>query len=159
MWWEQLNFIYLILLLLTIAVILLGLYLIRVVNHYKKLTRGVNNQSLDKILETIINKQNSHAAHLSDLSAHQVTQEEKSREYFQKYALIRFNPFEDAGGDQSFVVALLDGRGNGIVISSLHSRSGTRVYTKGVTAGKPQVHAFTKEEKEAVEKALKKKNI
>ena len=42
---------------------------------------------------------------------------------FGRVGLVRFNPFEDTGGNQSFALALLDGRGDGFVVSSLHSRT------------------------------------
>ena len=72
-----------------------------------------------------------------------------------RVALIRYNPYGDTGGDMSFSVALLNGLGNGVVLTSLHSRSGTRVFAKEVVAGKQGKHEFSKEEKEVVEKALK----
>mgnify|MGYP001581619117 FL=1 len=53
------------------------------------------------------------------------------------------------------MVALLDGANNGIVISSLHSREGTRVYAKSVVGAKAHTHPFSKEEKEVVEKAAR----
>lgn len=83
--------------------------------------------------------------------------EAAQKDTIQKHALVRFNPFEDTGGDQSFALALLDEKDNGIVISSLHSRGGTRVYAKQVVAAKASVHQFSKEEKEVVEKAAQKK--
>lgn len=132
-------------------------YLIKVVDHYKKLVKGSNNLSLEKILEGIIKNQEIEAKHIQQLSQNLTGLENRSKEHYQKVCLIRFNPFEDAGGDQSFVIAMLDGLDNGFVISSLHSRSGTRVYAKAVSAGKATAHAFTKEEKEAVEKTQKKK--
>src|SRR3989344_455369 len=46
----------------------------------------------------------------------------------QKISVLRYNPYQDTGGDQSFSVALLDGKSDGIILTSLHSRSGTRVY-------------------------------
>lgn len=79
----------------------------------------------------------------------------KAQEFLQKFSLIRFNPFEDEGGDQSFVVTILDGKNNGVVISSLHSRTGVRVYAKSVENAKADKHPFTKEEKEAVERAAR----
>ena len=45
------------------------------------------------------------------------------------------NPFEDTGGNQSFALAMLDADGNGWVLSSLHARSGTRVYAKAIRGG------------------------
>lgn len=49
-----------------------------------------------------------------------------------RVGIVRFNPFKDIGGDQSFAVALLDGKGNGVVFSSLFTKSGSRVYAKPV---------------------------
>ena len=53
---------------------------------------------------------------------------------FQRVGLVRYNPFEETGGNQSFALALLDADGDGWVLSSLHARSGTRVYAKAITA-------------------------
>ena len=53
-----------------------------------------------------------------------------------RVGLVRFNPFEgDTGGNQSFALALLGGRGDGFVVSSLHARAVTRMYAKAITAG------------------------
>ena len=68
---------------------------------------------------------------------------------------MRFNPFEDTGGDQSFALALLDRENNGIIISSLYGREGTRVYAKAVDHGTPK-HAISEEEREALERASRK---
>ena len=54
---------------------------------------------------------------------------------FQRVGLVRFNPFEDTGGNQSFALALLDAEGNGWVLSSLHARTGTRIYAKAIRGG------------------------
>lgn len=71
----------------------------------------------------------------------------------QKIAVVRFNPFNDMGGNQSFVIALLDQKNNGFVISSLFIKEGNRVYTKAVTAGKSD-HTLSKEEVEAINRAI-----
>jgi hypothetical protein len=49
--------------------------------------------------------------------------------------LVRFDAFEDAGGAQSFALALIDDDGDGVVLTSLHSRQTTRLYIKGVRRG------------------------
>ncbi len=71
----------------------------------------------------------------------------------QKVGVIRFNPFKDTGGDQSFAIALLDSNNNGLVLSSLYTRQGTRVYTKPIEKGVSTYH-LSKEEKQAIEKAI-----
>lgn len=72
-----------------------------------------------------------------------------------KVALRRFNPYHDTGGDQSFVLALLDSFGDGVVISSLHSRTNTRVFGKKVVRGKEDRVSFSQEEAEVVKDALR----
>jgi hypothetical protein len=67
-----------------------------------------------------------------------------------KVGVVRYNPFKDLGGDQSFAIALLDGKNSGLVISSLHTREGTRVYTKPVIKGESKKYPLTEEEKQAI---------
>lgn len=71
----------------------------------------------------------------------------------QKVGVVRFNPFRDTGGDQSFVIALLDSQNNGLVLSSLYTREGTRVYTKPIEIGTSKYH-LTKEEERAIKEAI-----
>jgi hypothetical protein len=52
-----------------------------------------------------------------------------------RIGLIRFDAFADAGGAQSFALALVDDDGDGIVLTSLHSRPTTRVYVKAIRRG------------------------
>lgn len=72
----------------------------------------------------------------------------------QKSAIVRYNPFKDMGGEQSFTIALLDAKNSGIVISSLFTREGTRVYTKLIIQGESK-NQLTEEEKQAIEEAKK----
>src|SRR3989344_2717001 len=70
----------------------------------------------------------------------------------QRAGVVRFNPFVETGGNLSFAIALLDGKNNGIVISSLHSREGTRVYAKSIQHGESQ-RRLTEEEEQAIKQA------
>jgi hypothetical protein len=67
--------------------------------------------------------------------------------------VVRFNPFEDTGGNQSFAIALLDALGDGVVISSLHARGSTRIYAKSVRAGRAD-GAASAEEAQALRQAM-----
>ena len=66
---------------------------------------------------------------------------------------MRYNPFEDTGGNQSFALALLDAHGDGFVVSSLHARNQTRVYAKGVKGGRSDA-GVSEEEAEALRLAM-----
>ena len=92
------------------------------------------------------------AASMSSLERRLSAVEQADVGMIQRVGVVRFNPFPDTGGNQSFVVALLDARGNGVVLSSLHSRGGTRVYLKRVADGKAET-ALSEEESEAIRRA------
>jgi len=67
--------------------------------------------------------------------------------------LVRYNPFQEAGGDQSFALALLDRTGNGVIISSLHGRTATRFYAKAVKDGTSAL-SLSDEETQALKQAM-----
>ena len=76
----------------------------------------------------------------------------ESKFAIQKVGIIRFNPFKEVGGNQSFSIALLDGNDSGIVITSLYSREGNRVYGKSIKNGQSE-YSLSEEEKEAITRA------
>ncbi len=72
----------------------------------------------------------------------------------QKVNLIRFNPFEDIGGDQSFILVLLDKDNSGLILTSLHHRSFSRIYAKPIKNGQGDNITLSKEEKSAILKTI-----
>lgn len=77
------------------------------------------------------------------------TLEARARTTVQKVGFLRFNPFQDTGGDNSFVLALLDQEHNGVVVSSLYSRDGTRIYAKKIELG-TTTHPLLEEEQQVL---------
>ena len=67
--------------------------------------------------------------------------------------LVRFSPFHDTGGDQSFSLAILDSNGDGVVLSGLHSRREHRLYAKPVVR-RESSYPLTVEERRAIEAAV-----
>jgi Protein of unknown function (DUF4446) len=72
----------------------------------------------------------------------------------QKISIVRFNPFGDTGGDQSFSLAVLDAHDSGYVLTSIHGRGGTRVYIKPIDFGKSK-YTLSDEEQQALSQAVK----
>lgn len=95
---------------------------------------------------------NSHAKNIKELGEIIVELIERNRLNIQKVGLVRYNPFAETGGNFSFSLALLDGHDNGIVLSSLHGRGGTRVYTKTISKGQSE-STLSDEEKQALKEA------
>ena len=126
----------------------------RSLRHYRRLTKEVKGVNLQKILEEYLRWAGENTENIKQLSDRLDKTQVDGSFHFQKVGLIRFNPFEDAGGDQSFALALLDRHGSGVVLSSLHGRDVTRMYGKPVREGKEAGYEFSEEEKSAIGKAL-----
>ena len=127
--------------------------LYRVMSRYNALSHGVTKQNLSSLLEKILSE-----IDLSRKEAQEVIRrcdkiEEESILHAQKIGLLRFNPFSDTGGDQSFILAILNGKDDGVLLSSLHGRTGTRWYAKRVKEGKGLEHELSSEEKLAIKQA------
>lgn len=111
---------------------------------------------LKKDLEQILIDQNRAitriAQEIKDLDQSLTQLYKDNRNNIQKVGFVRFNPFDDAGGNISFTVALLNAQDDGVVISSLHGRDGTRMYAKAVKAAMSE-SKLTEEELEAIKNA------
>ncbi|KXL54137.1 hypothetical protein CLNEO_02350 [Anaerotignum neopropionicum] len=70
----------------------------------------------------------------------------------QKVGLVRYNPFEEMGGNLCFALALLDGEDNGIVLNGIHSRTGSFTYAKPIQMG-VSIYMLSEEEIKAVQMA------
>lgn len=81
---------------------------------------------------------------------------EEKKFFLQNIGIVRFNPFAEAGGNQSFSLAFLNGEADGIVITSLYTKEGNRTYGKPIKKGKSE-YSLSEEEEEAIKNAIKKK--
>lgn len=72
-----------------------------------------------------------------------------------KINVTRFNPFNDLGGDQSFILTILDQNDTGVIVTSLHNRDITRIYAKAIKNGEGDNITLSKDEKSAIVKTIK----
>jgi hypothetical protein len=144
----------LILVLLVVA-LLQSVRLRRAVRAYRALVGGggAGGGSLGDVLDAHVGRVEEVGNRLGELERRQARLTEQSATSIQHVGLVRFNPFEDTGSDQSFAIALLDDRRDGIVISSLHGRSNTRVFAKPVEGGTSS-HTLSDEETQAIRIAV-----
>jgi hypothetical protein len=133
-------------------VILLTRRVGRVDGRLRGITRGEEGESLEVVLGAHLDKVYEVSREVERLKTRTGSLESVGARAFQRVGLVRFNPFEETGGNQSFALALLDAEGNGLVLSSLHARSGTRVYAKAITGGRSEA-ALSEEESAAIRQA------
>jgi len=108
---------------------------------------------IDEILDRQLKRIDSLTERVDALNKLHHELEALTQHTIQKVGVIRYNPFSDTGGDQSFAIAMLDALGNGVVLSSLHSRTDTRVFAKPVQSGRSKFQ-LSDEEQDAIKKAL-----
>lgn len=144
---------------LVIWILILSIALLNTVSHYNKLTKGLTDKGLKSVLENIIKDLNKAKKDIDYLRSYCDTIQKEGQFHVQKIGLLRFNPFKDTGGDQSFILSLVDGADTGVIISGLYSRLGTRWYAKKVIKGKALEHELSEEEKTALKMASKPREI
>lgn len=121
---------------------------------FKKLVKDSEEKDFIKILKSIWDIQSDNFKNIKSLDLKIEELKNEAKLHVQKVGLVKFNPFNETGGDHSFSLVLLDGNKNGIIITSLHTRERTRFYLKEVLTGKTKLE-LSKEEDKALKIALK----
>jgi hypothetical protein len=121
----------------------------KLLGQYQHLMTGTSGGNLENALHDHVSqvRKAGNQASAADQLARRL--ERASRLKLQHVGLLRFNPFRDTGGDQSFALAIADDHGRGVVISSLHARDVTRVYAKPLIAWE-STYTLTEEENQAI---------
>jgi hypothetical protein len=144
------------------GVVVIGLVVVAIVHSrrirranssYRSLVSDSQGASLQQLLDNHLGKVIEVGTKMEELNGLYETLESRSRGSLQHVGIVRFNPFEDTGSDQSFAIALLDDRRDGIVLSSLHGRGQTRVFAKPVESGE-STHQLSDEEAQAIRIAV-----
>lgn len=130
-------------------------WLYRLRRHYNSLTAGVDKKNLLQALEGIQKTLSEHERTSLTFKHSLLKLQDDARLHLQNVTLKRFNPFGDTGGDQSFILAILDGNLDGVVITSLHSRENTRFYVKSVKGGAGIDHPLSVEEQKLINRKAK----
>lgn len=149
---DQTTQFYVFLLLVVLNIVFLLLFFLQR-HRLNSFLQGKNGKNLEDLI-----KKSSHDIEDLRLSFEKISSETENQKKqliatIRKVGVVRFNPFNNTGGDQSFAIALLDSTNSGIVISSLYLREGTRIYAKPIQELKSK-YPLSKEEEEAIKKAI-----
>ncbi|MBD3282580.1 MAG: DUF4446 family protein [Candidatus Portnoybacteria bacterium] len=152
---------YLIILFILILILLgwnifLQLWVLRIRKKIKIFLKGKKVKDFEEVISEQLKRMRGIERDISKLFDWNKKLQEISDISITKVGVVRFNPFKDTGGNQSFVIALLDKSNNGLVLSSLYTREGTRIYTKPVKEGKSSFH-LSNEEENAIKEAISNK--
>ena len=147
----------LLVLLLIVLVLVQGVRLGRATRAYREVVRdtdaGSGGRSLHDLLAGNASAVERASERMSAMEATHALIDERTRRSLQHIGMVRYNPFDDTGSDQSFAIALLDDRRDGVVLSSLHGRANTRIFAKPVADG-ASAHNLSDEEAQAIRIAV-----
>lgn len=146
------NLIPLVVIVIIIWLAALTYFLFSYLRERRRVAKEIKSKGLQESIEKILLDQTQIENKIRELQENDNSIGNLAAKSITKIGAIRYNPFSDTGGDQSFSVALLNLDNNGIVITSLYNREGSRVYAKSVSQGQSKYH-LTEEEKEAINKA------
>ncbi|MES2930655.1 MAG: DUF4446 family protein [Patescibacteria group bacterium] len=119
----------------------------------KKLFAGTKARDLEDIMTSIMNQLAEAKETQVHINEHLESVDKRLTTSIRKIGTVRFNPFEDAGSNQSFALAFLNDEGDGVVMSSLYARDRMSIFAKPITKGKSEFE-LSVEEKEALKKSL-----
>ncbi len=123
------------------------------IRHYNTLTKDISQHGLKAILEQILKRQQVLVQKTDQLEDLLNSTRNEAQLHIQKIGLVRFNPFSDTGGSQSFTLALLNKSDCGLVMTSLYARTGNRWYVKEIKDGVGINIELSKEEIAAIAQA------
>ncbi len=139
-------------LILAFISILLLVLIIRLELRFKRLFIGTKAKDLEEAIGIIGTHIKQVEQTQKEINAHLVTVDTRLKKTIRNVTTTRFNPFPDAGSNQSFAIALLNDEGNGVVLSSLYARDRMSIFAKPITNNNSD-HELTEEEASVLKKA------
>lgn len=134
------------------AIVILFVWVLMTEYRFRKFFAGTKAKNL----EDVMIKLGSQMAELKDtqieINKHLINVDKRLDKSIRSVETIRFNPFLDAGSNQSFAISFLNDEGNGVVMSSLYARDRMSIFAKPITNGKSEFELST-EEKEVLDKS------
>lgn len=144
--------------LLSFLIALTALMKLRKARHEYMILRGdAGERDILSAVGRTVKRQDEINKRIDTLAAAQRDQAAIGRFALQRFALVRYDAFDDMGGRLSFSAAFLDDHGDGIVVSSINGRTETRTYAKSVR-GLQSEHNLSEEEQAAIRQAAGQKS-
>ncbi len=120
----------------------------------KKFFAGTKARNLEEMIVMVGEKIDKIENSQEKIDEHLITVDDRLNKSIRSIQTVRFNPFIDAGGNQSFAISFVNDEGNGVIISSLYARDRMSIFAKPVINGKSEFE-LSSEEKEVLEKSIK----
>lgn len=125
----------------------------KMLRKYRRLMRGSDNRNLEALLNDYLNRIEGALNAVKELEQHSQQLDRRMLRCIQKVAIIRYNPFEEMGSDQSFSIALLDALNDGYILTGLFGRNTSTTFAKPIKGGQSP-YPLSNEEEEVLKLAM-----
>lgn len=138
---------------LAVAAILQSGKIRRMNSRWRDLLEGAKGENLERLLYDHLRERMQIQAQIEAIENRVQVLEDKMAGAKRHLGLVKYDAFEDVGGNQSFALALYDDKGDGALVTSLVGRSDCRVYCKPLLGGKSE-RSISQEEQRAIQEAV-----
>jgi low affinity Fe/Cu permease len=143
-------------LILIVIIIMTYTFLNKLEKKYRKLMRGVNKNNLEEVVISYLDRIDEVKEENDSMKQMYDELDGRLKTCVQKTSIIRYKAFDNVGSDLSFSIALLDGKQNGIILTSIYGRNESTTYAKPVDKGISR-YELSQEESKALEQAVNSK--
>ncbi len=137
---------------LAVITTIILLWVILTEYRLRKFFTGTKAKNLEDIMITIGKEITKIKKSQKQIEEHLIINDNRLDKSIRNIKAIRFNPFIDAGGNQSFAISFLNDLGDGVIISSLYARDRMSIFAKPIKNGKSEFE-LTEEEKGVLEQS------
>ena len=130
--------------------------LVKIGKMKKKYNAFMEGKDAKSLEETVLNR----FKEIDDLKVNQELQNKDIQvlkatilKTYQKFGLVKYDAFNEMGGQLSFALAMLDRKNNGFLLNTVHNREGSYTYVKEILDGKSEIN-LSEEEEKALNKAV-----
>lgn len=135
-------------------VVLVLLWILVTELRLKRIFAGTKAKNLEEMIVLLGKKMKQIEETEAKIDKHLITVDNRLNKSIRGIETLRFNPFIDAGSNQSFAIAFMNDEGDGVVMSSLYARDRMSIFAKPIIKGKSEFE-LSSEEKDVLKKATK----
>lgn len=139
-------------------IIFLLVKVIKLNSKYKKFIEKLSNgKNIEEDLENYLHRVDRVEKQNGEIFENIKLLDDNLKLCIQKVGMVSYNAFDDAGKGLSFALALLNDKNDGVILNGIYSREMSNIYAKKIENGE-STKTLSKEEKEAIKKAISENN-
>jgi hypothetical protein len=138
---------------ISFILILVLIWILVLEKRLKYFFLGTKAKNLEESIEEISKQIKEVKNTQIEINKHLKIVDQRLSKTIREVKVIRFNPFEDAGSNQSFAISLMNDKKDGVIISSLYARDRMSIFAKPINNGESEFE-LSKEEKEVLDQSI-----